>query len=641
MGFSIGNDKVKIVLKHKKEKPYIRGFVSFNGHTQKKIHVKSYSIPETQVWFYSNNIGDVMNSENSQYVDKLGLGLSGGGFRASFFHIGILAQMAEQKLLRHVEVISTVSGGSIIGALYYLHLKKLLESMPNNAITDQHYVDIVKTIETDFLKATEKNIRMSTFTNFVANFKMVLFEYSRSDYIAKLYNDQLYQEILNGVANPVQMQQLKIYPDGNTRFHPLTDNKNLKAKVPILVINATSLNSGRNWQFTAQTMGEPRTDHIDKIDKKPIRLRRADNYDNMIEQPINQQLFSLSHAVAASACVPVLFDPMAVSHLYYNREQQEPIRVQLVDGGVFDNQGIEGLMQYGCSCFVISDAAGQMGTENSPAVDTIPVALRVSSILQDRVRTEGLLHLIDSRHENDVAFLSLREGLGIQQIGWFDNQNVQTPDIPIVPTSLNFGVDPAVQDGLSRMRTDLDAFTEVEAYSLMLDAYLMSKNELTNFKNNTNHSIIRNSDSLPPNKNWTFLGIEKWMKNPTPDYLKQLKVAQLTFGKAIALLPWLWVPLVLIITVLLYFLWPQIAGLLSGAIPVSVIVVAFALWLINKFAPALLKLLPVLKLLRPQAALAKAAGKVLLLTIGTVFVQLYLWLINPLFLKRGRLLNLK
>lgn len=58
--------------------------------------------------------------------------------------------MADQGLLRHVEVISTVSGGSIIGALYYLHVKKLLESIPDDRITDQHYIDIVKEIELDF-----------------------------------------------------------------------------------------------------------------------------------------------------------------------------------------------------------------------------------------------------------------------------------------------------------------------------------------------------------------------------------------------------------------------------------------------------------------------------------------------------------
>ncbi|TMP28955.1 patatin, partial [Pseudoalteromonas rubra] len=46
---------------------------------------------------------------------KTGLALSGGGFRASLYHIGVLAALAEQDQLRHIEVISCVSGGSIIG----------------------------------------------------------------------------------------------------------------------------------------------------------------------------------------------------------------------------------------------------------------------------------------------------------------------------------------------------------------------------------------------------------------------------------------------------------------------------------------------------------------------------------------------
>lgn len=584
-----------------------------------------------------------MAIKNNKIIDRLGLGLSGGGFRASFFHIGILAQMADQGLLRHVEVISTVSGGSIIGALYYLHVKNLLESIPDDRITDQHYIDIVKEIELDFLKATEKNIRMSTFTNFIANFKMVLFEYSRSDRIAKLYNEAFYQLVLSGVSDPIQMQELKIYPKGgSTNFYPLTDNNSRKAKVPILVLNATSLNSGRNWQFTAQTMGEPPVLGINKFDKKPIRLRRADGdgYGNMVNTPINQQQFSLGHAVAASACVPILFDPLAISNLYYNREDKENIRVQLVDGGIFDNQGTDGLLQYDCTCFVISDAAGQMGTENNPAVDAIPVALRVGSILQDRVRTESLLHLT-ATNTNNVAFISLREGLGIQQIGWFDKNNIQAPDILIPPSSQVFGVDPRVQDSLSKMRTDLDAFTEVEAYSLMLDAYLMSKMELDNYKKTVNCSDIQNSVSRFSNKDWAFLGIEKWMREPTEEYLKQLKVAQLTFGKALMLLPWLLIPLFFIAFVSLYVYWSQLVGLLFSSIPVYLIVIALLPLVINRIAPDLLKLLPFLEALRPTAMLAKAVGKVMLLTMGTVFVQLYLWIINPLFLKYGRLSNLK
>jgi len=87
--------------------------------------------------------------QENESAPKLGLALSGGGFRASFFHIGVLAQMAELGLLRHVEVISTVSGGSIIGALYYLHVKKLLDNSNNKTIENKTYVKIVQKIEED------------------------------------------------------------------------------------------------------------------------------------------------------------------------------------------------------------------------------------------------------------------------------------------------------------------------------------------------------------------------------------------------------------------------------------------------------------------------------------------------------------
>src|SRR5690625_2578734 len=88
---------------------------------------------------------------------KVGLALSGGGFRASFFHLGVLANLADHGILRHVEVISAVSGGSIIATLYYLHLKRLLESVPDSRITDEDYRSIVSRMEQQFLAAVERN----------------------------------------------------------------------------------------------------------------------------------------------------------------------------------------------------------------------------------------------------------------------------------------------------------------------------------------------------------------------------------------------------------------------------------------------------------------------------------------------------
>ncbi len=42
---------------------------------------------------------------------KIGLSLSGGGFRATVFHLGVLARLAEEGLMEEVTCVSTVSGG--------------------------------------------------------------------------------------------------------------------------------------------------------------------------------------------------------------------------------------------------------------------------------------------------------------------------------------------------------------------------------------------------------------------------------------------------------------------------------------------------------------------------------------------------
>jgi hypothetical protein len=57
---------------------------------------------------------------------------------------------------------------------------------------------------------------------------------------------------------------------------------------------------------------------------------------------------SLADAVAASACVPAIFTPLSIHDLYWNSSQEE-IVVELVDGGVFDNQGLDALFETNCT----------------------------------------------------------------------------------------------------------------------------------------------------------------------------------------------------------------------------------------------------------------------------------------------------
>jgi NTE family protein len=52
---------------------------------------------------------------------KIGLALSGGGSRAIAFHLGCLRALNQLGLLDRVVILSTVSGGSVIGAYFHAH----------------------------------------------------------------------------------------------------------------------------------------------------------------------------------------------------------------------------------------------------------------------------------------------------------------------------------------------------------------------------------------------------------------------------------------------------------------------------------------------------------------------------------------
>ena len=52
---------------------------------------------------------------------KIGLALSGGGYRAAVFHLGVLRKLNKLNILSKINILSTVSGGSIIGAYYLLN----------------------------------------------------------------------------------------------------------------------------------------------------------------------------------------------------------------------------------------------------------------------------------------------------------------------------------------------------------------------------------------------------------------------------------------------------------------------------------------------------------------------------------------
>ncbi|MDQ3563220.1 MAG: patatin-like phospholipase family protein [Pseudomonadota bacterium] len=573
---------------------------------------------------------------------KLGLALSGGGFRASFFHLGVLAQMAMQGLLRRVEVISAVSGGSIIGALYYLHVKRLLESAADSDLTDGHYQQMVERIERDFFAAVQTNIRMSTFADPAANYRLRQPDCSRSDRLAELYNDRLYQGVLPGLQPPIKIREVKIQPKGtNAGFHPEDDNHGRSAKVPILLVNATTLNSGRNWRFTASRMGEPPRDNAlaREIDKKEIRLRRPPSYSDI---PPHQQDFTLGHAVAASACVPGIFPPLAISGLYRDPETGGEIRVQLVDGGVHDNQGIQGLLDEDCTHFIVSDASRQMDEKPEPATHFDAVLGRAVAISQDRLREEQLFRLWGPTDRSCIAFMHLRAGLTTRAIAWLglDGQAAAPLQEVLRPSisAADFHVDDRVQDLISGIRTDLDSFTEVEACTLMADGYLMSDSELNSLAaavTGRPGGNARPAHLGPPA--WGFLKIKPWMERPNEAYLKHLKVASFQFFKLFNLLLPRWAKEALAVLAglaLLGLAWI----LLDVMISVGLVLLGVILWGLNHYSPKLGRAVRVFRALRaPVETIVRFIARALIPMLGSWAVNFHLKYIDPIFLRYGQI----
>ena len=494
--------------------------------------IKGKDLEDTPPWNALEKFLGHTEPVRSAFVGKIGLGLSGGGFRASLFHIGVLAKLAELDVLRSVEVLSCVSGGSIIGAHYYLEVRKLLESKPDEEINREDYIELVRRVERDFLKGVQRNIRTRVAAEPWTNLKMIFGAdtaprkwvfgpaFSRTMRAGELYESEIFSLVKDGEGkDPRRLNALRIQPfavDGQGNrvpqkdFSPKQDNWRRGAKVPVLILNAATLNTGHTWHFTASYMGEPPAGIDSRIDGND-RLRRM--YYG--EAPEGYTSVRLGYAVAASACVPGLFEPLAFPKLYPERV------VRLVDGGTCDNQGVGGLLEQDCTVILISDGSGQMESLKDPSRGLLGVPLRSSSILQSRVRQSQYQDLWARRRSRllrGLMFVHLKNDLDVDPVDWVDCLDPSdTNDDDARPAArrgklTRYGVAKDIQQSLAGVRTDLDSFSDVEAYALMTSGYLQT--EYAFREENCVEGFEGNVGSL----NWRFLEVKEGLKGAGKSY---------------------------------------------------------------------------------------------------------------------------
>lgn len=326
---------------------------------------------------------------------KIGLSLSGGGYRATIYHLGTLRKLKEMKLLDKVDVISTISGGSITGAFYGLKGRDF-------ETFDKELVKIVK-------KSIIKGIYFSPRFMLIITVGILIL----SLIIFLLFTEYAWTStpFLILITFIIIKFQFRIFPVSkiiNSLYSKwFFENKTLKDfnKNPIIAINATNVETGRPFTFSKNKMSDSSYE-FPSNGGKSIRFIPDE--------------FPISLAVASSTCVPFAFTPIYIEKKFYKAEDDyTKIKPCLVDGGVYDNQGVHklthGNSSYVCDVVIVSDA-GNMMPRISDFNNVIQLLVRTSDIFMNRIKNYQMIqHVYDSYKFN-------KKSVAYQSLGWdFDS----------------------------------------------------------------------------------------------------------------------------------------------------------------------------------------------------------------------------
>lgn len=273
--------------------------------------------------------------------------LSGGGYRAMLFHVGGIIRLNELGLLRSVDRVSSVSGGSITAATLAMAWTKL--RFGADGVADNLDAELVVPLR----KMAETSIdKKSILTGILTPGRTV------ADLVAAAYDKHL--------------------------FHGAT-LRDLPPR-PRFVINATNVQTGKLFRFSRPYAG----DYTVGLWRDPVT--------------------PLRDAVAASSAFPPVLSPHTITPsgtfdtntIGSNADEQFRSRWWLSDGGVYDNLGLETAWKQ-CHTVFVSDGGGQLGAEVTPKRNWAEHAIRVAEIADSQVRAMRKRSLIDGYQERQRA----------------------------------------------------------------------------------------------------------------------------------------------------------------------------------------------------------------------------------------------
>lgn len=272
--------------------------------------------------------------------------LSGGGYRAMLFHVGVLWRLNDAGMLPTLERVSSVSGGSITAAALALHWDEL--DFGDDQV-GRGYVDrVVQPLRG--LAGTGVDVG-SVLVGALNPFR------SASDKVAKAYRKHVF---------------------GDATLQDLPDH-------PRFVINATNMESGVLMRFSKPYLADYRVGRV------------------------LAPTVPLATAVAASSAFPPFLSPCTVdlSDQEWVTDRGNDLagddyrgEIRLSDGGVYDNLGLETAWKT-YDTILVSDAGGRMRPEPDPHADWPRHVLRVLQVIDNQVRSLRKRQVVEAFRRGD------------------------------------------------------------------------------------------------------------------------------------------------------------------------------------------------------------------------------------------------
>jgi NTE family protein len=337
------------------------------------------------------------------------LALSGGGFRATLFHLGGLRRLNELGLLASLRSVSSVSGGSLMALCL---ADAMISVRPEAGKPLRNFEEIAKTVH----DLTSFNLRR------IVLLKKIL-PWNAWNSLPELVAAEL--------EDRISSRSLADMPDQ-----------------PRFVFCATDMAFGSNWVF---------------------EKARAGSYEAGYKRSGLHKIH-LAHAAAASACFPPLFQPMDsgvdAKDLEGGHEQGPDAdecreKIRLTDGGVYDNMGLEPLWK-NAEILLVSDAGGLF--EYSHDRGTLSDLKRYPDIMGNQARALRKRWLISSF----ISGAGPGDLPGLTGTYWATTSDVTRYD---PKSTLGYSADTAHR--IAQIRTDLDKFSEGERAVLENHGYLL------------------------------------------------------------------------------------------------------------------------------------------------------------------------